>query len=234
MSEDAPPTPDRKAVLLPACSTASITWLLVNYAQTAFYLSYRRMDWFAVLLSPFVLLAGTLLLFRRPRLGYMVAALGAALPLPWIFTTETRGSVNSWISLNASWNDPDTFRYMRYSQLRILSVGLLLMTLIWSVTRLLPLHWQLRNRAANQRTWPAIAITLIFIGYWFGTSAFPYRQPLITDGVSPEVSILHVEKDGITFHETRISLYRDGTYYLVRMTISYSTTVFRKPLMRVS
>ncbi len=90
------------------------------------------------------------------------------------------------------------------------------MTLIWAVTRLLPLHWQLRNRAVNQRTWPAIAITLIFIVYWFGTFAFPYRQPVITDGIHPELSILHVEKDGITFHETRISLYRDGRYQLVR------------------
>ena len=195
---------------------ATIIWILVEYAQIAPYLLYRSIDWFAVLLSPFALLAGALLLLRRPRLGYMIAALGAALPLPWIFLTESRGSVNSWIALNASWNDPDTFRYMRYSQLRILSVGLLLMTLIWAVTRLLPLHWQLRNRAVNQRTWPAIAITLIFIVYWFRTSASPYRQPVITDGVQPELSILHVEKDGIAFHETRVSLYRDGSYYVVR------------------
>jgi len=128
---------------------ATIIWMLVEYAQIAPYLLYRSMDWFALLLSPLALLAGASLLLRRPRLGYMVAALGAALPLPWIFLTETRGSVNSWIALNASWNDPDTFRYMSYSQLRILSVGLLLMTLIWAVTRLLPLDWQLRNRAAN-------------------------------------------------------------------------------------
>jgi len=64
--------------------------------------------------------------------------------------------------------------------------------------------------------WPAIAIALIFIVCWFGACAFPYRQPVIAEGVVPELSILHVEKDGITFHETRISLYRDGRYYVVR------------------
>jgi hypothetical protein len=32
--------------------------------------------------------------------------------------------------MNASWNDPHVFHYMHYSQLRIVSVALLLMTLI--------------------------------------------------------------------------------------------------------
>jgi hypothetical protein len=148
--------PSRQAVLLPVCSVAAVAWMLVSRARIAHdILPYRSMVWYAVLFSPVVLLGSTLLLRSRPRLGYMVAAVGAALPLPWIFRTESRAVGNSWIAMNASWSDPDVFHYMRYSKLRIVSVALLLMTLIWAITRLLPSDWQLRNLPVNQRTWPA-------------------------------------------------------------------------------
>lgn len=179
-------------------------------------LSFRSIDSFALILGPFALLGSALLSRRRSRLAYILAVVGAALPLPWIFMTESRGYRNSWISMNASWNDPDPFRYMRYSQLRILCVALLLSTLIWSATRLLPSRWQLRNRPINRRTWPAIAIAFAFIACWFATFAFPYRQPVIVDGVQPELSILQVKKDGISFHETRISVYHNSRYFVVR------------------
>ena len=54
------------------------------------------------------------------------------------------------------------------------------------------------------------------LSYWFATFAFPYRQPIIIDAMRPEISILHVNKDGTRFHESRISVYRDGTYYLTK------------------
>ena len=144
-----------------------------------------------------------------------VIAIGAALPMPWIFLSE-RAFSNSWISLNASWSSPDTSRYMRYSQLRIISVALLLTIFILTVTRLLPSHWQLLRHPINRLTWPAFAISFIFISYWFATSVFPYRQPVIVDAMRPELGLLHVEKDGTVFHETRITVYRDGRYYLTR------------------
>ncbi len=78
--------------------------MLVSYARTGRDIPlYVGMDWLAVLLSPFVLGGGALLLRLRPRVGYMVAAVGAVLPLPWIFMTESRAFGNSWIALNAPW-----------------------------------------------------------------------------------------------------------------------------------
>ena len=196
MNEQQQLKPSRQAVLLPVCSVATVAWMLVSCARIAHdVLPYRSMDWFAVLLSPVVLLGSTLLLRSRPRLGYMVAAVGAVLPLPWIVRTESRAFGNSWIAMNASRNDPDV-SHMHYSQLRIVSVALLLMTLIWAITRLLPSDWQLRNLSVNQRTWPAIVITLIFIVWWFAEFVFPYRQPIIVDAVHPELTILNVKKDG--------------------------------------
>jgi hypothetical protein len=38
--------------------------------------------------------------------------------------------------------------------------------------------------------------------------------PPIVDAKVPELSVLHVEKDGLDFHETRISVYRDGRFLM--------------------
>jgi hypothetical protein len=140
-------------VLLPVCSAAVVTWMVVSCARVGHdILPYGSMDWSAVLLSPFVLLGGAGLLRWRPRLGHMVAAVGALLPLPWIFLTESRAFGNSWIAMNASWNGSDESHYMRYSQLRIASVALLLMTLIWAITRLLPSRLEKIGSATGNRT----------------------------------------------------------------------------------
>lgn len=157
-----------------------------------------------------------LLLRRHYRLRNSLVAIGAALQLPWFFLTESRAFSNSWISLNASRNDPDPSRYIHYSQLRIISVALLLTTLILAVTRLLPSRWQLLRHPINRLTWPAFAISFMFIAYWFETSAFPYRQPVIVDAMRPELGLLHVEKHGAAFHETRVTVYQDRRYYLTR------------------
>jgi hypothetical protein len=217
MKENLQRKPTRKTMLLPVCSATAVAWMFVSYVLIGQgTLSDKSIGWFAVLLAPFVLLGSALVVRKGTRLGYMVAAIGAVLPLPWIFMTESRAYENSWIAMNASWNDPDLFRYIRYFQLRVVSVALLLMTLMWAITRLLPSNWQLRSCPVNQRVWPAITITLICIVCWFATFVFPYRQPIIVDAVAPELSILHVKKDGLTFHETRITVYRDGRYYVVR------------------
>jgi hypothetical protein len=204
------------AVVVPACSLVAIIWMFVLKAPVSSDYLPLRAALLAGLLGPVALLVGTLLLRRHCRLGNSVVATGAALPLPWFFLTESRAFANSWISLNASWNDPDSFRYMRYSQLRIISVALLLTTFILAVTRLLPSHWQLLRNPINRLTWPAFAISFMFIAHWFATYAFPYRQPVIVDAMQPELGLLHVEKDGAVFHETAVTVYSDGRYYLTR------------------
>ncbi len=218
MNESQRFNPSRSAALVPVCAAVAVAWMLVSYARIGRdVLLYLSLEWLALILSPFVLLSGALLLHWRPRIGYMVAAVGAALPLPWIFMTESRAFGkfgNSWIAMNTSSPEPNV--YMRYFQLRIVSVGFLMTTLIWAMTRLLPLDWQLRNQPLNRRTWPSIAIPLVLVVCWFAAFALPYREPLIVDAAHPEISILNVKKDGIAFHETSISVYRDGRYYITR------------------
>lgn len=164
-----------------------------------------------MLAGPIVLMAGALL--RRAR--YIVWAIGAAMSLWWIFTTESRAFRNSWVAMNVPPQYGDT-RYIRYFQLRVVAVAFLLATLTLVATRLLPSDWQLRHQPMRERTWPAIVLSLILVACWFAKFAFPYRQPIIVDAEPPELSVLHVVKDGVAFHETRVSIYRDGRYYLVR------------------
>jgi len=82
VNENQQPLLNWEAVLLPVCSVAAVAWMLVSYARIGRdILSYMGIGWFAVLLRPFVLLSAALLLRRRRRVGYMVAAVGAGLPL---------------------------------------------------------------------------------------------------------------------------------------------------------
>jgi len=191
--------------------------MLLSYAKMSSGSPEWSLEWLVLLLCPFALVSGALLLRWRFRIGYVIAGIGALLPLPWFFTTESRHFANSWIAMNFSGEDPDLFSvfgYMRYFQLRIISAALLLATLVWACIRLLPPDWRFRNRPLRQRTWPAVAISFAFTGYWFLSSVFPYRQPIIVDAVPAELSILNVKRDGLTFHETRVTIYRDSRYYV--------------------
>jgi hypothetical protein len=216
-----------KSAVLPVCSAASLACMLFAYCQfTRGSLFYRSVFWFAMLASPFVLLAGAVVLRKAAGVGYKITAVGAILALPWIYTTESRSFGNSWIALNRAQTDPVI--YTNYAEFRILSVALLLMTLIWASSRLLPSSWRLLGRPLNRQTWPAVVLTLSFIVYWFVSFAVPYRQPIIIDGGQPELNILHVRKDGMRFHETRVAVWHDGRCYLAegdRQLFRYAFTV---------
>lgn len=204
-----------KSALLPISCAVIVGGTLVSYVHLAQGgLSVWSVEWIAFLLSPLVLIGSVLFLPRKPSIGFVLAAIGSALAIFWVFATESRAYRNSWIALNASWDDPDVPGYIGYSLLRIVSSAVSLTTLIWAGTQLLP--WQVNRRPANQRMWPAIAISLISILTWFILFVSPYRQPIIVDAVAPELGILHVQKDGLTFHETRVTVYHDSRFFLVR------------------
>ncbi|MBZ5687748.1 MAG: hypothetical protein LAP86_22265 [Acidobacteriia bacterium] len=209
--------PRWKLALLPISSAVFVGSMLISYVHLAQGgLAVWSFDGIAFLLSPLVLIGSVLFLARKPRIGLVLAAIGSALAIFWVFGTETRDYRNSWIALNASWNDPDVPGYIGYSLLRIVSSAVSLTTLIWAGTRLLPSSWQIGGRPANQRIWPAIAISLTSILAWFILFVSPYRQPIIVDAAVPDLGILHVQKDGLTFHETRVTIYHDSRFFVVR------------------
>jgi hypothetical protein len=74
----------------------------------------------------------------------------------------------------------------------------------------------MRNLPLRQRTWPAVAASFLALGAWFFHGSTPYKIPLIVDAPAPTFRILHVEKRGLHFHETAISAYRNGTFFVER------------------
>jgi hypothetical protein len=123
--------------------------------------------------------------------------------------------VNSWIALNAS-GQREYANLVLIAKLRILAVALIVVAVVLSVLRLLPATWALRKRPVRDRTWPAFAVCLLILTMWFCSAATPYRMPGIVDAVPPELAVLHVEKRGLQFHETSISVYKDSRFFISR------------------
>jgi hypothetical protein len=196
---------------MPAVSAVVVAWMLISYAR---FVPITSLDisFFAASLSPFVL-AATVLLLSRPRIGNVMTIIGGVLPLFWIYKTESRAFMNTWVLLNASEAREETV-CLRYAQLRIACAALLLFALVSALIRLLPSRWHVRKLAVNRHTWPAFVVTFLVIAWWFAAFALPYRQPVIVDAKAAELNVLHVEKDGLDFHETRISVYRDGRFLM--------------------
>ena len=116
--------PSWKLGLLPISSAVIVGSMLISYIHLAQGgLSVWSFDRSAFLLSPLVLINSVLFLTRKPRIGLVLAAIGSALAIFWVFGTESRAYRNSWIALNASWNDPGVPSYIGYSLLRIVSTA---------------------------------------------------------------------------------------------------------------
>ena len=173
----------------------------------------------AALVGALTFAGGSAFLFYRPRFGYTLGLMSGLVTLPWIVLTEAAlyPWSNSWIALNLAPQDFPAERgfatLTTFSGLKILSTGLIVVVVVMCSLRLLPPKLALREVPLRQRTWPAFAICFIVLAVWFARSVMPYRIPgLLTRGVGSEFQILHVEKRGLHFHETRIDAGRNGHF----------------------
>jgi hypothetical protein len=70
------------------------------------------------------------------------------------------------------------------------------------------------------RIWPGVAVglaaSMVAVVIWVTNSARPYHVPMIVDGAPPEFRILHVEKRGLTLHESEIFVFKDGIAFVKR------------------
>jgi len=143
----------------------------------------------------------------RPALAHSAALFGV-LSAPWLYWS-VRGSVlgNVWVMFNAPDRDLPQFS-MLHNELIILDVLLIVLATTVAAFRLLPAHWKLRKLPLRERTWPAVAICIIVLACWFSQSVLPYRLPgAVTHSGWPILQILHVEKHGLQFHESCVSVW---------------------------
>jgi hypothetical protein len=164
--------------------------------------------------SAVALVAASALLFWKSRFGYLLAAISAALSLQWFSKTELPNfpALNSWTLFNLQ----DNISSLADAKPRVIFASAMIASTICSLVALLPANWLLQGKPIRERLWPGFALAFVLVGVWYLKSVSPYRVPIIVDGPSPELAILHIEKNGLRFVETEISVYRNGEYYFSR------------------
>jgi hypothetical protein len=179
-------------------------------------LSWRRPDEIAAAASPLVFLCACVLVFFRPRFGYALSLLGGFLALPLFVRIElSLAPWNSWIILNQG--GASYFRRVpALAMLRILSPALIVFAVSTSFLRALPARWSIRSPALRQRTRPGLALGFLVLVAWFVHSVTPFSDAAFDHPAHFEFRILHVQKHGLRFHETRISEYRNGQVWIHR------------------
>jgi hypothetical protein len=153
---------------------------------------------------PTIFLCSSVGVFLKPRLTYLVGLIAALLVWLWIIQNEFAYYYfsNSW----AAFNSPLDPTYTRPVKLMIIAIVFLLFVTTCSIIRFSPATWSIRNLPVRDRTWPAFAVSLALVVVWFITAVVPYRAPLFHHHATEQsyVFLLHVEKQGLNYHETRV------------------------------
>lgn len=183
-------------------------WLGLALVFAGAWFRGNPLYYFLGFLSPigFAFAGGALPYNRRIALASGLTGLLAG---PWLGETVIRdsGLGNVWLVFNV----PNNRYGMSYPMLpvwsSILAVGLLVLAVTITATRFLPLRWKVRGAPVCERTWPSVFITLIVVAVWYSQSVMPYRMPGAVDYSDyPGFQILHVEKKGLRFHETCVTV----------------------------
>lgn len=203
-----PMRPKVTASVLFLASAALTLWLVLSLPFS------EETRSFIALGSAFTFLVAGVAVYRNPQRSYLVGLLSGTAALYWFSRFELANfpMLNSWVMLNL--RDGDF--YFPLGKLRIFFAVAVATTTICAVVRLLPRRWTLRKQPLCERTWPALVICLVLVVCWYAVSVSPYRIPLIADSIWPDFTILHVEKDGIQFHETAFNVFRDGEVQRLR------------------
>jgi len=162
------------------------------------------------------LLIASVIVFRWSRAGHWLGLLSGCLAIFWFYRLEFGymfPALNTWVTFNVPDSGPGFSQELLFAKLRIATASAALMATTLSAARLLPSHWVVRKRPVQDRLWPALMLSATAILIWYLVSVSPYRIPVIVDGVTAELTLLHVEKNGNQFHETGISVFRDGQVY---------------------
>jgi hypothetical protein len=173
--------------------------------------------YFLCLISPtlFAFAAGAA--SYRPTLAH-ATALSALVGMSWVYWSLRASPLrDAWVMFNVPDASMGLYPELQF-KLTILAVPLIALATATAALRLLPSHWQFRKLSLCERTWPALAVGLLVLAIWFGQSVMPYRLPGgVNLGEYTTLKILHVEKRGLQFHETCVSVeLKDyGAYVIV-------------------
>jgi hypothetical protein len=168
---------------------------------------------FAACFAVLIFLGACALVFFNRTYSDILGLTGALLGLPFFLRFEFSNYhfYNSWIALNTP-GDPGRgpFNVLTLPRLTIPTVALLPIAGTFSLMRLLPASWRIGHTALRDRGWSAFGISFLALAAWYLTAVTPYRFPVFhRHQLYPNIFILHVEKKGMQFRETRVSVWRD-------------------------
>jgi len=171
----------------------------------------------AGVVAPLVFLIASVRVFFDLRFGYLGGLIAALLAWPWFYQWEFSNYrfLNSWVVFNL----PDYFLHggFLWLELKILAIVLLVLATLCSLIRLAPARWIVGQVPVRKRTWPVFAIGLLIVAAWYSSAVIPYRIPAFDlHSNPPNVNIIHLERNGIHFHETQIAVFRDGRFFITR------------------
>lgn len=169
----------------------------------------------ASLLGSVLSVVSAIRIFMGRKFGDRMALVGALLVWPYFMIVEFSGTTfSSWLMFNLP-DDHNSHQATFMATLTILSIGLLFAETASSALRLTPRTWIIRKLPLRGRVWPGFLISFVFIAVWYLNSVRPYRIPIYDyHSARPILSVLHVEKQGLLFHETTVEFYRGGKFYL--------------------
>jgi hypothetical protein len=181
-----------------------------------------------------MLLVSSIRVFIGRRFADLIALVGALLAWPYFrLAAFYRYGFSSWLTFNLPGESSELHSAFLIATLTILAISTLVAATAFSALRLTPRAWRIGKLSLRGRAWPGFAVTFLFVVTWYLTAVTPYQIPIFDiHQIRPIVSVLHVEKHGLQFHETRLAFYRDGQFYLAqndRRLFQYS---FQRSLAR--
>lgn len=172
----------------------------------------------ASLVGAGLLLASSIRVFMCRRFGDLMALVGAL--CPWSsfrLIVFSRYSFSPWVIFNLPGKGSELHSAFLMAALTIVASSTLVAATACSALRLTPTTWVIRELSLRDRAWPGLAAALLFVVVWYLKTVSPYQIPIFDiHQARPTVSVLHVEKHGLHFHETNLTFYRDGQFYLTR------------------
>jgi hypothetical protein len=144
---------------------------------------------------------------HRPTIANAAALMGLV-GAPFLYWDQIKG--NGYDNVWLIFNQPDNrfAVYPLYAVPAIFSVALFTIAITTAGVRLCPSRWHVRRVPLCERTRPGFVACFVVVAVWLNQSVMPYRVPGAVDYSDwPVLQILHVEKRGLQFHESCISVW---------------------------
>jgi hypothetical protein len=181
-----------------------------------------------------LLLVASIRVFMARRFADLMALVGALLAWPYFrLAVFYRYGFSSWVTFNLPGKSSELHSAFFFATLTILAISTLVASTAFSALRLTPRAWRIGKLSIRDRAWPGLAVTFLFVVTWYLTAVTPYQIPIFDfHQIRPIVSVLHVQKHGLQFHETSLAFYRDGEFYLAQSDRRLFQYSFQRSLAR--